>query len=139
MKMRLGIKSWPWRRSSADRSRRPRGPRAAHGHERQQARTAGEPRRHRVAQAHGRRRAAPRHPEYPGSRQPAAAAGGGTASQPDIANGSKPKRHYTVTPAVVAAHKANAQRSTGAKSVAGNEAGSRNAVAHGLTAIKTSI
>jgi hypothetical protein len=48
-------------------------------------------------------------------------------------------RRKTMTPAALAANKRNAQKSTGPKSDAGKEASSRNAVTHGLTAIKTSI
>jgi len=50
-----------------------------------------------------------------------------------------PKRPYTVTPAVLVAHKASAANSTGPKTEAGKDRSSRNAVVHGLTARKPSI
>ena len=50
-----------------------------------------------------------------------------------------PKRPYTVTPAVIVAHKASAAKSTGPKTEAGKEASSHGAAKHRLTARKASI
>jgi hypothetical protein len=75
-------------------------------------------------------------PLVPRIPQPPAGGGGG-AARPSAA--APPKRTYTVTPAVIAAHKASAANSTGPKTEAGKDRSSRNAVVHGLTARKASI
>jgi hypothetical protein len=65
------------------------------------------------------------------------AAEGARETRPGAA--AAPKRPYTVTPAVIAAHKANAANSTGPKTEAGKDRSSRNAVVHRLTARKPTI
>src|SRR5262245_35888819 len=49
------------------------------------------------------------------------------------------KRQYTVTPKVIAAHRANAAKSTGPRSVAGKQRSRRNAITHGMTAFKIAL
>jgi hypothetical protein len=49
------------------------------------------------------------------------------------------KHRYRVTPAVIAAHRANAKKSTGPRSAAGKQTSRRNALTHGLTALKVGL
>ena len=73
---------------------------------------------------------------------PSSAAGAPPSQSAEPANPeprAEARRRKTMTPLALAAHKQNAQKSTGPKPGPGREASSRNAVTHGLTAIKTSI
>jgi hypothetical protein len=49
------------------------------------------------------------------------------------------KHRYRVTPAVIAAHRANAKKSTGPRSAAGKQTSRRNALTHGLAALKVGL
>jgi hypothetical protein len=70
----------------------------------------------------------------------------GNSGDGNSGDGNKPptdpvpaKRPYTVTPAVMNAHRANAKKSTGPRSVAGKQKSRRNALKHGLTAFEVGV